>query len=205
MSLRSPTRLAQMVEVADGVGGRDVGQEPAADLAAAPRQSGGLAPKALRGGPRGGDRGARPEPRLAPLAAEAAHRGAGIAATGIPADDVESTVAPGVEPGRVAPHQGDAAVAWSARVDEHRAHPLVRLAGEVADQREADRAPVRAAPVQRHTDPGALKLLRRPTRSPRDRGTNSRPGRSGPSGNRVAGGERVACGERGGKDSSERH
>ena len=41
-----------MVEVAGGVGGRDVGQEPAADLAAAPRQVGGLARIALRGGAR---------------------------------------------------------------------------------------------------------------------------------------------------------
>ena len=46
----------------------------------------------------------------------------------------------------------------------------VGLAGQVADHREADRAPVRAIPVERHPDPGALqRLVGLITRGPRNR------------------------------------
>ena len=57
------------------------------------------------------------------------------------------------------------------------------LAGEVADHREADRAPVRAVPVERHPDPRALQVRAgRIARAPGDRGADAvRPsGRGGP-------------------------
>lgn len=63
-----------------------------------------------------------------------------------------------------------------SRVDEQRADPLVWLAGEVADHRQADRAPARIFPIQRHGDSDALEIFtRRITRTPADRGTEIRP------------------------------
>ena len=127
--------------------------------AAAPRQGGGLAPIALRGALGGRDRDAGPEARLALSVLKAAHPGAGIGAAGIPADDVEAAAAERVDPVGVAAYEADSGVARSTGVDEQGADPLLGLARQVADHRERDRAPVRAVPVERHADPGALQVL----------------------------------------------
>jgi hypothetical protein len=116
---------------------------------------------------------------------------------------LEAAAAESVDPFGIALHQVDAARSRSARIDEQRADPLVGVAGEVADHRQADRAPVRAIPVERHPDPGALQTIAGWNACrPRDRGTHRarRAGRSGPAGNRVAGQERdhAASGQDGG-------
>src|SRR5215218_8985443 len=100
-----------MVEVASGVGGRDVGEEPAADPAAAAREGGGLAPIALRGRLVDRDRSALPELRLASLAAKAANVSACVGAARIPADDVEAPAAPPVDFVAQTLDQADAGVA----------------------------------------------------------------------------------------------
>src|SRR5919109_766787 len=162
-----------MVEVAGRVGGRDMGQQPAAELAAAPRKRDAPTHGALRGCPREGDRGNGPEALLASRAAEAAHPSAGISAARFPADDVEAPAADRIDTLVVTLQQPEAGVARAARVDERRADPLVGLAGQVADHREADRAALGAIPVERHSDPGALQtLIRRITRRPRNRRTD---------------------------------
>jgi hypothetical protein len=111
---------AQMVEVAGGIGGRDVRQKPAADLARAPSQRGGVGHKAPRFRPRLRERVAGPETRLRGIAAKADGLGAGVGAAGIPADHVEAPAAERVDPLGITLHQADASVARPARIDEQR-------------------------------------------------------------------------------------
>ncbi len=152
-----PDEAAQVVEVAGGVGGRDVGKEPAADVPAAPGEVRGLAPVPLGRVLGERDRDSLPEPLLGPLAAKAAHRSAGVGATGIPADDVETPVAERVEPLRIPSNEVDAGFAGSPRVDEHRADSPIGLARQVTDHRKLDLPPGRAVPVERHSNPGTFQ------------------------------------------------
>ena len=96
-------QLAQVVQVAGGVGDGDVGQQLAVHGAAALRQRDRLGQVAPLLGPGGGHRQVLPEAGPLVGVGEAAHRGASTgAAAEVPADDVEAALGKGVQGGPAA-------------------------------------------------------------------------------------------------------
>src|SRR5688572_30436241 len=90
--LRVADEPAQIVEIADGVGGGDVAEKRAADLTTASRERGRLAADETRSGSRRGNRPVVEEPQPAQLGAKAVNVGAVDGAANVPADDVESAL-----------------------------------------------------------------------------------------------------------------
>ena len=149
--------LTEAVQVAHRVRGGDVREEGAHHLTAATGQVGGQPRVALGLGRSRGDRHPLPELRRLGLAGEAVHRGAGMGAARVPADDVEPAVTPRVELVAALAHQAHPGVARAARVDEDGPDPLLGPAGGVADHRQLDLGARGVGPVQRHGHAGALE------------------------------------------------
>jgi hypothetical protein len=157
----------QVVQVPDGVGGGDVGQQLAVALAAALGELDGLGQVAPLLRASGGHGLVLPEGRPLGGVGKAADRGAAPGTAGVPADDVEAAPGLGVQGIAAIGDRGHPGVAGSTRVDEQRPDPLVGAAGQMPDHRERDRRPAGVAPVQRDRHAGALQP--RATRRPVDR------------------------------------
>ena len=140
-------KLAQVVEIASGVGGGDVAEQRAAALGAAMCVRDGLAAVAARRCRRGRDEHPPPEPRLRLLVTKAADMCALPDTPGIPAHDVEPPAAHRIELGTVRAHVVHPGDPWAPGVEEQRSDPLLGLAGQMPDHGEPDRRPVRAVRV----------------------------------------------------------
>ena len=78
----------------------------------------------------------------------------------IPTHDVETAPTPLIETGTPVPHDGNASLAGSARIDQHRLDPLLGSTREIADDGQIDVPAVRTVPVQRHRDRAAPNRVR---------------------------------------------
>src|SRR4051794_36422410 len=130
--LAVPDGLAQRVQVAGGVRGRDVVEKIPVHLTAPARELDGLALVGLRLGRGHGNGHARPELVPFGVAAEAGHRRACAGAPRIPTHHVEAAPAPLVEVRSSFPDHRDAALTRSARVEECGPDALLRPTGEMA-------------------------------------------------------------------------
>ncbi len=79
--------------------------------------------------------------------------------TRIPANDVKTTSTDCIQLRSRVPHFRDAGNTRTAPIEEQRANALVRTAGTVADHGELDVAVVRALPIHRNRDSGALQAF----------------------------------------------